>query len=153
MPKCVIVLVFPVLLFVSLGVSIRQPLAGGRKLSLRPGLSPSDRVTVNLNQVSLAQALIMYSELTGRKQLPKTSPISQELDEIFGGYPSHWHLLKVPPQIRSGIEYHRDGLFSVAEVKERLEERFASMGLVLLPDGNKYFRVTEQTKTGKRQVN
>jgi hypothetical protein len=38
------------------------------------------------------------------------------------------------------IEYHRDGLFSVGEVKDRLEALFSANGLMLVPDGKKYFR-------------
>jgi hypothetical protein len=73
--------------------------------------------------------------------VPKTSPISQQVDQFFGGYLSRWHIVKRPPQIRSGIEYHRDGLFTVGEVKEHLEALFAANGLVLIPDGKKHFRV------------
>jgi hypothetical protein len=115
------------------------------KLPLRAGLSPSERVTVDMNQTNLAQALKMYSELTGRTQLPMTSPMSQQVDEFFSGYLSRWHLVKRPPQIRSGIEYHRDGLFTVGEVKERLESLFAAKGLVLVPDGKKHFRLIQSS--------
>jgi hypothetical protein len=129
------------LLLTLLAFGPRQPRSGSHNLTLRAGLSPSDRVTVEINQTNLAQALIMYSELTGRTQLPNTSPLSQQVDEFFGGHLSRWHLVKPPVRIPSGIEYHRDGLFSVAEVKAHLEDLIAANGLVLVPDGKKYFRV------------
>jgi hypothetical protein len=96
-----------------------------------------------MNQTNLTQALTMYSELTGRTQLPKSSPISQQVDEFFGGYLSHWHLVKRPPQIRSGIEYHHDGMFTVGELKEHLEALIAANGLVIVADGNKHFRAVQ----------
>jgi hypothetical protein len=87
----------------------------------------------------------MYSELTGRAQLPRTAPLSQRVDEFFGGYPSRWHLIKLQPRVPSGVEYHRDGIFSVGEVKDRLETLFAANHLVLASEGKKYFRVIQST--------
>jgi hypothetical protein len=138
--KYLIALLLPALLLLTLGTDGRRPLPMPGKLPLRAGLSLSDRVSVDMNQTNLAQALVMYSELTGRAQLPKTSPISQQVDEFFGGYLSRWHLVRRPMRISIGIEYHRDGLFSVGEVKDRLEALFAANGLVILPQGKKYFR-------------
>jgi hypothetical protein len=115
-------------------------------LQLRAGISASERVTVDIKQTNLAQALIMYSELTGRTQLPKASPISQQVDEFLGGYLSRWHLVKPRRPIRSGIEYHRDGLFSIGEVKDQLEELFAANGLVIVPQGKKYFRASRASE-------
>lgn len=123
--------------------SSEHPLETG-KLPLRAGLFASERVTVDVNQTNLAQAVMMYSELTGRTQL--TSSFSQRFDEFFGGYLSRWHIIKRPPQIRSGIEYHRDGLFTVGEVKEHLEKLFAANGFVLVPCGNKHFRAIRSSK-------
>jgi len=88
----------------------------------------------------------MYSELIGRTQLPNTTPISQQFDEFFGGYLSRWHLVKSRLPIRSGIEYHRDGLFSVAEVKAHLEAMFAANGIVLVSLGKEHFRVVQLTR-------
>jgi hypothetical protein len=116
------------------------------KLPLRAGLAPSDRVSVDINQTNLEQGLVMYSELTGRTQLPKTSPISQQVDEFFGGYLSRWHIVKRPSRVSSGIEYHRDGLFSVGEVTDRLEMLFAANGLMLVPEGRKYFRAIRSSQ-------
>jgi len=148
MRQWLIALLLPALLLLSLGTHSRQSLSAG-KLPLRVGLSPFDRVTVDMNQTNLARALIMYSELTGRTQLPKTSLLSQQVDEFFGGYFTRLHLMKLPPRIRTGIEYHRDGLFSVGEVKEHLEALFAARGMVIVPDGRKYFRAVQSPTAAK----
>lgn len=120
------------------------------RLPLRAGLSPHERVTVDINQTHLTQALIMYSELIGRKQLPTTSPISQQADEFLGGCLGRWHLVKTPAHVPSGIEYHRDGLFTVGEVKEHLEALFAAKGIVLIPKGRKYFRPMQSPKAAEK---
>ena len=139
-------LLLAALLLFTLGTEAHGPSTVSTKLPLRSGLSTSDRVSANINQTNLAQALTMYSELTGRTQLPRSWTISQRLDAFCGGYLSHWHIVKRPAQIWSGIEYHRDGLFAVGEVKEQLEKLLASNGLVIVPDGRKYFRVIRPSK-------
>jgi hypothetical protein len=149
MCKWLIALFLAVMVLLTPGTNTRQPFSVSSKIPLRAGLSPTERLTVDMNQTNLAQALIMYSELTGRTQLPKTSPISQQVDEMFGGYLSHCHLVKKPLRIRSGIEYHRDGLFSVGEVKDRLEALFVARGLILVSDGRKYFRAVESRNPPK----
>ena len=141
MRKLLIALLVPALLLIAFGINSGQRQAETSKIPLRAGLSQSDRITFDINQTNLAQALVMYSELTGRTQLPKTSSISQQLDEFSGGYLSRWRLVKLPPRVSSGIEYHRDGLFSVGELKDHLEALFAANGFVLLPEGKKSFRV------------
>jgi hypothetical protein len=144
--KYLIAQLLPALLLLTLGTDGRRPLPMPGKLPLRAGLSLSDRVSVDMNQTNLVRALVMYSELTGRTQLPKTSPISQQVDEFFGGYLSRWHLIKHPSRVSGGIEYHRDGLFSVGEVKDRLEGLFAANGLILVPEGKKYFRAARSSE-------
>ena len=116
------------------------------KIPLRAGLSRADRITVDINQTNLAQALVMYSDLTGRTQLPKTSPISQQWDEILGGYLSRWHFVRLPPRVSSGIEYHRDGLFAVGELTDHLESLFAANHLVIVSEGKKNFRVIRSSE-------
>src|SRR5712672_2004553 len=140
MRKVLIALLLPALLLIAFGINSVQRPVQTSKIPLRAGLSPSDRITVDINQTNLAQALIMYSELTGRTQLPKTTSISQQLDEFFGGYLSRWHIVKRPSRVASRIEYHRDGLFSVGEVTDRIEALFWANGLMLVPEGKKYFR-------------
>jgi hypothetical protein len=141
MRKLLMALLLPALLLIAFGINSGQRSVQTNKIPLRAGLSRSDRITVDVNQTNLAQALIMYSELTGRTQLPKTTPISQQLDEFFGGYLSRWHFVRQPPRVSSGIEYHRDGLFTVGELKDHLESLFAANGFVLVPEGKKNFRV------------
>lgn len=139
MRKSLIALFALALFLIGLGTNHHQvhPVSG--KLPLRAGLPASERVTMDLNQTNLVQALVMYSELTGRTELPKH--LLERLDESLGGYLSRWHIMKPALRAPSGIEYHRDGLFSVGEVKTHLEMLFAANGLVLVPDGKKHFRV------------
>lgn len=144
MCKWLVMMLVPALLL--FGGNSRRHSMETSKFSLRAGLSRSDRITVDVNQTNLVQALIRYSELTGRTQLPRTSPISQQVDEMLGGYLSRWHLVKPPSHVPSGIEYHRDGLFSVGEVKDGLEALFAANGLVLVPEGKKYFRAIRSSE-------
>jgi hypothetical protein len=146
MRKLLMTLLLPALLLIALGLNSGQRPVQSSKIPLRAGLSRSDRITVDINQTNLAQALIMYSELTGRTQLPKTTPILQQLDEVFGGHLSRWHLVALPPRVSSGIEYHRDGLFTLGELKDLLESMFAANGLVLVPEGKKSFRVIRSSE-------
>jgi hypothetical protein len=141
MRKLLTALLLPALLLIAFRINSGQRPVQTSKISLRAGLSRSDRITVDINQTNLPQALIMYSELTGRTLLPKTTSISQQLDEFFGGYLSRWHLVKPAPRVSSGIEYHRDGLFTAGELKDHLESLFAANGLVPMPEGKKNFRV------------
>ena len=142
-----LILIVPALVVLVLGANSHQSTSRTDALPLRPNISASDRVTVDMNQTNLAEALMIYSELTGRTQLPRSCSISQQLDAFCGGYLSRWHFVKRTPQIVSGIEYHRDGLFTVGEVKEHLEKLFAANGLVLVPDGKKYFRAIRASKS------
>ena len=140
-----LVMIPALVLFVS-GANSGERSLSSSGLPVRAGISASDRVTVDINQTNLAQAFIMYSEITGRTQLPKTNPISQQLDEFLGRYLSRWHFVKRRPPIPDGIEYHRYGLFSVGEVKEHLEKVFAANGLVLVPEGKKHFRAIRSSQ-------
>jgi hypothetical protein len=146
MRKLLMALLVPALLLIAFGINSGQRPVQLSKIPLRAGLSRSDRITVDIKQTNVAKALLMYSELTGRTQLPKTSSISQQLDEFFGGYLSRWHLVKLPPRVTSGIEYHRDGLFTVGELKDHLESLFAADGFVPIPEGKKYFRVIRSSR-------
>lgn len=141
MRKSPMALLLPAFLLIAFGINSGQRRVETSKISLRAGLSQSDRISVDINQTNVAQALVMYSEITGRTQSPKTNSISQQLDEFTGGYLSRWRLVKLPPPVSSGIEYHRDGLFTVGELKDHLESLFAGNGFVLVPDGKKNFRV------------
>jgi hypothetical protein len=146
MRKLLMALFFSALLLIAFGINSGQRPVQPNKIPLRAGLSRSDRITVDINQTNLAQALVMYSELTGRTQLPKTSSISQQLDEFFGGYLSRWHFVRLPPRGSSSIEYHRDGLFTVGELIDHLEALFAANHLVIVAEGKKNFRVIRSSE-------
>ena len=139
--KSLIALFVLALVLICLATNYRHDSLISGKLPLRAGLAPSERVTMDMNQTNLAPALAMYSELTGRTELPKKGPVLEQLDESLGNSLSRWHIVKRAPRVPSGIEYHRDGLFSVVEVKAHLEALFVANGLVLVPDGKKHFRV------------
>jgi len=141
-----LMLLVPALLLIAFGINSGQRPAEARNIPLRAGLSRSDRITVDISQTNLAQALVMYAELTGRTQLPKTNSISQQLDGFFGGYLSRWHFVRLPPRVSSGIEYHRDGLFTVGELKEHVESLFAANRLIIVPEGKKNFRVIRSSE-------
>jgi hypothetical protein len=142
MRKYFIALLLPALLGLTLGLHSPQHSQELRSLPLRSGLSRSDRITANINETDLARALVIYSELTGRTQ---AGPLSQQLDEFFGGYLSRWHLIKPATRVSSSIEYHRDGLFTVGELKDHLETLFSASGLVLIPEGQRHFRAIIKT--------
>jgi len=146
MRKLLMGLLVAALLLIAFGLNSGQRPEETSKIPLRIGLSRFDRITVDINQTNLARALVMYSELTGRTQLPKTSSISQQLDEFFGGYLNRWHFVRLPPRPSSGIEYHRDGLFSVGELKDHLESLFAASHLVIVAEGKKNFRAVRSSE-------
>src|SRR5882672_12140719 len=109
------------------------------KLPLRADLSPDEKMTVDISETNLPHALFIYAELTGRTLLPRTNSLSERLDEVFGGRLSRWHLLKPNSSIQSKINYHRDGLFSAKEVKEKLEDLFSANAITMAAEGSTYF--------------
>jgi hypothetical protein len=145
MRKYSLALFVSALLLLALAFHSRAPSVGSPALPLHLGLMRFDRITANINETNLSPALIMYSELIGRTEL-KGGSVSRQIDEFFGGYPSRWHLIKLPPRVPSGIEYHRDGLFTVGELKDHLEALFAANQLILIPEGKKHFRTTQLSK-------
>jgi len=108
---------------------------GTKIVALRPGLSPHDKLTAYVDPSDFSQWVSMYEELTGRALWPANKPFLQRMDDVAGGRLTRWHLLKPPPPSSTGISYHRDGRYSVAEVKEQLESRFAAAGLAPVPRG------------------
>jgi hypothetical protein len=146
------VAVFALLIAVSLGVAIASYYGNANrergqllKIALRRGLSDQQRVTANINETNLAQAFVMYSELTGRIQLPQTNSLAENVDSLLGGRLTRWHWVHAP-HASSGIQYHADGLRTVLELKAELEELFAKNGVRIVPEGAKYFRVVRNEK-------
>jgi hypothetical protein len=111
------------------------------KLPLRPGLSPNDRITANLEGLSVEKALAMYAELTGRTLQPRPGGWAQAATVFAASKLSYLGLMKPPRHPSSGITIHADGLFTVIEVKEQLENFFRTNGIILVPDGTNHFRV------------
>jgi Na+(H+)/acetate symporter ActP len=110
-------------------------------IPLRPGLSPDQRMTVNLDSPTVAQALAIYAELTGRQLLPNTNSITQRVDELLGGKLSRLKIIPRTPISDSGVREHGDGMFTAAEVKAAIEAQLSTNGLALVAVGEKGFQV------------
>ena len=100
-------------------------------------------MTVDLAETNLTRALLAYSDLTGRTLLPRTNRLAERIDEFCGGRLSRWHLIKPATRPDTGVDYHRDGLFSADEVKEHLEALFNANGIRVAAVGRKYFRAVK----------
>ena len=98
-------------------------------------------MTASVDTAQLPQALLMYSELTGRRLFPSTNSLLASVDDFFGESLSRWHIVKRAQQPDSGISYHADGQWSAGELKERLEAVFKGAGLVATPVGKKHYRI------------
>jgi Na+(H+)/acetate symporter ActP len=124
------------------------------KIPLRADLSPDRKMTVNLdladtNLIRIPEALLIYEDLTGRKQLPRTETLSERMDDFSGGRLSRWHWVKrTGPRALDHISYHVDGLWSATEVKDWVERVFKNSGIVIYPDGDKHFRAIKVSDGG-----
>jgi Na+(H+)/acetate symporter ActP len=123
------------------------------KIPLRADLAPDTKMTVNMSETNLTQALATYAELTGRTLVPRNTGLIGRIDDFFGGRLSRWKLVKPPSKTSSGVFYHRDGLFSANEVKERLEALFKTNGLVVVPESAKHFRAINAIEFGEKNGN
>jgi hypothetical protein len=118
-----------------------RPGSSAGPIPLRPGLDPQERMTAYINPTNTARALVMYEELTGRSQWPSRLRAAERLDDIVGGRLSRLHWVRRPPTPGSGIEYHRDGQFTAAEIKAELEAWFQLHGMTVVPSGRSHFQV------------
>lgn len=122
--------------------SPRQTIAArASSVPLRSGLAPEDKVSVQLEGADLRQCIAMYAELTGREPWPGKKSALQRFDEAHGYKLSRWGWIKPFSAPNSGIIYHRDGRYSVSEVREYLEAVFKSAGLVPVCEGKWHFRL------------
>ncbi len=121
-------------------------------ISLRPGLTPDTKMTVNMSETNVAKTLAMYAELTGRTLLPRTNSWVERIDGFLGGRLNRWGWVKIAPRPESGVFYHGDGLFSAAEVKEHWEALFRTNGITVVPEGTKYFRSLNSGESGSSAV-
>jgi Na+(H+)/acetate symporter ActP len=110
------------------------------KLPLRPDLSPSQKLTVDLERITPASAAAMYCSLTGRRDSSLNPGWGQRLDEFFGGRLTRWHVRKPSAAASDGIVFHGDGRFSAAELKEQLETILRANNLVAVPEGDHQVR-------------
>jgi hypothetical protein len=109
------------------------------RLPFRPGLSPDDKMTANLESLDLQHALAMYAELTGRKLLPPRAGWGQTLARDARNELSGLGLVKRETEVSSGIVIHGDGIFSAAEVKAGVEKWFQMNGVYIVAQGTNTF--------------
>jgi len=121
-------------------------------IPLRPGLSPTDHLTVPSEFTNIVQAVTVYSDLTGRQLLPRTNGLPERLDELLGGHLSRWKIVKPTPAPDSGVRYHGDGVFTAEEVKASLDALFKTNGLAVVPVGTKHFRVEPLPSSARTAV-
>jgi Na+(H+)/acetate symporter ActP len=124
-------------------------------IPLKLGLSSTDHLTVPSEFTNVAQALSIYSDLTGRQLLPRTNGLPERLDDLLGGQLSRWRIVKPTTPPDSGVRYHGDGVFTAEEVKAALDALFKTNGLAAVPAGEKHFRiepVRSSTQTTVRPV-
>jgi hypothetical protein len=117
-----------------------------QNIPLRASLSPGQRMTVNLESLTVVKALGIYAELTGRQLLPKTNSLPERADDLLGGKLSQLKLMTRPRLPDSGVREHGDGAFTASEVKERVERDLRQRGLSLRPIGKKGFEAVPSPK-------
>ncbi len=108
-------------------------------IPLRAGLSPGQRMTVSLDSPTVAQALGVYSELTGRRLVPNTNSVAERVDDLLGGKLSQLKLIARAPAPNTGVSEHADGAFTAEEVKSAIEAQLRTNGIALIAVGNKAF--------------
>jgi Na+(H+)/acetate symporter ActP len=115
--------------------------ADAAPVPLRAGLSPDQRMTVNLDSPTVAQTLAVYANLTGRQLLPHTNSTVERLDTLLAGKLSQWKLISRTPVPDSGVREHGDGSFTAAEVKSMIEAQLRTNDLQVVAVGDRGLRV------------
>jgi hypothetical protein len=118
-----------------------NPGVSSASIPLRTGLTPGQHVTVGSQPTNVAQALLIYSDLTGRTLLTRTNRFSERLDAWTGGRLSSWGFVRRPIPPDSGITFHADGLYTAAEIKKSVEQLFRTNGLAVIADGQRHLRI------------
>jgi Na+(H+)/acetate symporter ActP len=127
--------------------AIGKQASGGsaQGIGLRTGLAAGQRMTVNLDSPTVAQALGVYAELTGRQLVPNTNSVAERVDELLGGKLSQLKLVARTPLADAGVREHADGPFTATEVKSAIEAHLRTNGLAVVPVGEKGLRVDRAT--------
>ncbi|MEW6158826.1 MAG: cation acetate symporter [Verrucomicrobiota bacterium] len=113
---------------------------------LRPDLTPESHITVP-PVTNVAQALGIYSDLTGRQLIPRTNRFPERLDELLKGKLSEWRLVQPAGVYDSGVRVHADGALTAGDVKQKIETAFRDSGILLEPSGAEAFRASvDETK-------
>jgi cation/acetate symporter len=120
-------------------------------IPLRADLLPTYHITVNLNNLTLTQAVAIYTDITGRRPAPSTNAIA-DLDDALGGRLSEWKVIKRAPEPDSGVRVHADGVYTPIEVKEAVELFFKTNGFSVSLVGEKSFQLvaTDPAKSGSK---
>jgi cation/acetate symporter len=115
--------------------------AARSQIPLRADITPDQHLTVALDSPTVAQALAVYSELTGRKLVPSTNSVAERVDDLLQGKLSQLKLITRGATPDSGVRFHHDGLFTAGEVKGAIEAQLETNSLAVVPVGDKSFRV------------
>jgi hypothetical protein len=110
-------------------------------IPLRSDITTDQHLTVALDSPTVAQALAVYAELTGRKLVPNTNSVAERVDDLLNGKLSQLKLITRGATPDSGLRFHNDGLFTAGEVKAAIEAQLRTNGLELGAVGNKGFEV------------
>jgi Na+(H+)/acetate symporter ActP len=110
-------------------------------IPFRSDITPGQHLTVALDSPTVAQALAVYAELTGRKLVPNTNSVAERVDDLLNGKLSKLKLIARGATPDSGVRFHADGLFTADEVKRAIEQQLRTNGLAVIAVGAKAFRV------------
>ncbi len=120
-------------------------------IPLRSDLPSDQHMTVALDSPTVAQALTVYADLTGRRVEPRTNSVIEKADDLLAGTLSKLKLISRTPAPDSGVRLHGDGAFTAAEVKAAIEAHLRTNGLALAPVGAKGFTVNPATDSAAAQ--
>jgi len=111
-------------------------------IPLRADITPDQHLTVALDSPTVAQALAVYAELTGRKLVPNTNSLAERVDDLLNGKLSQFKLITRGATPDTGVRFHADGAFTAGEVKEAIEAQLRTNGLVLSSVGSTELKVS-----------
>jgi hypothetical protein len=117
---------------------------------LRSDLKARERITANINETNVPEALEMYAELTGRRWLPATNSSFANVKLVWRDRLARCGWVRSKPPSGT-IQYHSDGTRSALEIKEALEALFKSKEMVIVAQGKKSFRVVSKSEWEKRR--
>ena len=121
-------------------------------IPLRSDITPEQHLTVALDSPTVAQALTVYAELTGRKLVPNTNSVAERVDDLLNGKLSQLKLVTRGATPDSGVRFHGDGMFTAGEVKTAIETQLRTNGLAVVAVGEKAFEVKKVSQAVSESV-